>query len=144
MSPRKLIRYIEKESFNKSKIYYQKTVERPPESDPITVDIEEYEALRLYHYKHLSQLECATNLNISQPTFSRILRSASDKLVKALVEERDFEILGGNVSYKEWMGWGCFSCDHEWKSQTTPKMCPKCHKQSIFKVKKLASFFIDT
>lgn len=143
MNPRKSIKYIEKESFKKSKIYYQKTEQKPKDSAPIALNLEEYEALRLYHYKHLSQGLCAKNLNISQPTFSRILRSAIDKLVKALVEESDFEILGGNVVYKEWIGWGCFTCDHEWNTSQDLKKCPKCDSDIIYKLKKLASYFSE-
>lgn len=143
MSPRKRIKYIEKESFNKSKIYYQKIKDIPPDSAPIALNLEEYEALRLYHYKHWSQAQCAKKLHVSQPTFSRILRSATDKIVKALVEEKNFEILGGNVIYREWTGYGCFECDYEWNTKNNPNSCPKCQCKNIFKLKKLASFFTE-
>lgn len=143
MNPRKRIRYVEEESFNKPKIYYQKSHPEEETSAPIQLNLDEYEALRLYHYKNLPQSECARSLNISQPTFSRILHSGIDKLVRALVEEADFEILGGNILYKEWIGWGCWVCDHQWLAEKSPASCPKCGENHVYSLKKLVSYFSE-
>jgi predicted DNA-binding protein (UPF0251 family) len=141
MNPKKLIRHIDPKTFKKSKVFYHKLEDYQNHEAALKINLDEYEALRLYHYKHLTQAECAKNLKISQPTFSRILRSGMDKLVKALVEEKDFEILGGNVTYNEWKGWGCWDCDYEWKSKEKPKICPNCKSTNTFHFKKLVSYF---
>ena len=99
------------------------------------MNLEEFEALRLYYYKDLPQNKCSEELNVSQPTFSRILRSACKNLVKAIVEGRDFKILGGNVGYKEWVGWCCWDCLNEWKAEEKPKKCPNCGSNKVFKQK---------
>ena len=59
------------------------------------------------------------------------------KLVQAIVEEKDFEIVGGNITYKDWGGWGCWDCDNEWHEDSTEKICPKCSSSTIFRLKKL-------
>ncbi|RLD75275.1 MAG: hypothetical protein DRJ07_18375 [Bacteroidetes bacterium] len=139
MSPRKLLRNVDKESLSKIKLRYNNITKDKPDSAPIILNLEEYEALRLNVYRGLPQGQCANELNISQPTFSRILSSGIKKLVGAIVEENDFEIVGGNITYKDWEGWGCWDCDHEWQDES-PK-CPKCGSSKIFILKKLMTSY---
>ncbi len=135
MSPKKKIRYIEQQP--ETIIRYQNADRTSPDESPVMISLEEFEALRLYYYKGLPQNDCKDRLNISQPTFSRILRSANAELVKALVEGRDFQIMGGNVGYKEWVGWSCWDCDSEWKTDVKPEKCPECNSSKVFQLKNL-------
>jgi predicted DNA-binding protein (UPF0251 family) len=48
------------------------------------LSLEEFEAIRLVDNKNLEQGEAANQMNISQPTFSRILTSARKKLAQAI------------------------------------------------------------
>ena len=139
MSPRKLLRYVDKESLSKIKLRYNNISKNKPDSAPVILNLEEYEALTLNVYRGLPQGQCANELNISQPTFSRILSSSIKKLVGAIVEEKDFEIVGGNITYKDWGGWGCWDCDHEWQDES-PK-CPECGSSKIFILKKLMTSY---
>ncbi|MHA1746772.1 MAG: DUF134 domain-containing protein [Promethearchaeota archaeon] len=137
--PRKF-RIVDKDSFRKAKMFYRNTTQKEPKQPPVFLNLDEYEALRLSYYRKLPQKECAQQFNISQPTYSRILKAGVEKLVSALVEGRDFEIVGGQVSY-EWEGFGCWDCDHEWTSLKVPSQCPKCESRKIFPLHKLVSFF---
>ncbi len=139
--PRKF-RIVDKDSFRKAKMFYQNTTQKDPRQPPVYLNLDEYEALRLSYYRKLPQKECAQQFNISQPTYSRILKAGIEKLVSALVEGRDFEIVGGRVSY-EWEGFGCWDCDHEWTFPETPSRCPECESQKIFPLKKLVSFYSE-
>ena len=141
--PKKLLRMIDPESFRKSKISYRNNQRDSTDPTPILLNLEEYEALRLYHYKKLSQSECAIKFSVSQPTFSRILRSGLEKLAQALVEDKDFEIIGGHVSYEDWFGWACWECDNEWRTEPgpLPKLCPKCQATAVYKLKKMVTHF---
>lgn len=139
--PRKLLKTIDPESFRKSKIQYRNLNRKDKDPAPILINLEEYEAIRLYHYKKLPQLKCAKRINASQPTFSRILRSGIEKIAQALVEDKDFEIIGGHVSYEDWFGWGCWACDFEWESMEEEKMCPKCNSDQVYKLKKIVTHF---
>lgn len=53
---------------------------------------EEVEVLKLYHIDQLDQTSAAQKLGVSQPTFSRILNSAYQKVSQALVEGCAIEI----------------------------------------------------
>ncbi len=62
----------------------------------VVLSVEEFEALRLSDFEKLTQLECAVKMNISQPTFNRLLSSAREKIAEALVEGKAIRIKGGN------------------------------------------------
>jgi uncharacterized protein len=136
--PRKRIRYIEM-NMNKT-IRYNNVDRKNHESEPIKISLEGFEALRLYYYRGLSQEECAAQLNVSQPTFSRILKKANELLIKSIFEGRDFQIcpnLKADVGYKQWVGWSCWKCDHIWRAVEKPNNCPKCNGNQVFHLNKL-------
>jgi predicted DNA-binding protein (UPF0251 family) len=53
---------------------------------------EEIEALKLYHIDELDQISAAQQMDVSQPTFSRILTSAYQKVSQALIKGCAIEI----------------------------------------------------
>ncbi|MCK9626760.1 MAG: DUF134 domain-containing protein [Bacteroidales bacterium] len=53
---------------------------------------DEIEALRLKDFEGLSQDECAEKMNVSQPTFHRILLNARKKLSDAIVNGKAIEL----------------------------------------------------
>lgn len=78
-------------------------------SDHISVQYEEYEALRLADYENLSHAEAAEKMNVSRPTFTRIYEKIRNKLAQAFVEGKTILIEGGNVEFdKQWFR--CASC----------------------------------
>lgn len=52
----------------------------------IFISADEFEALRLRDYDHIKQTEAAEKMNISQATYSRIVRNAAEKMIKAFIE----------------------------------------------------------
>ena len=46
---------------------------------------DEFEAMKLYAHDDLNQIDAAQKMNISQPTFARILDRANKKIAQALV-----------------------------------------------------------
>lgn len=66
-----------------------------PLRDLETIELlaEEIEALKLYHVDELDQISAAEQLGVSQPTFSRILNSAYQKISKALIDGCAIEII---------------------------------------------------
>jgi len=60
--------------------------------------LEEFEAIRLKDFEGLEQGEASKKMNISQPTFSRLLESGRKKLASAIVKGQSIKIQGG--SYK--------------------------------------------
>jgi len=58
----------------------------------ITLNLDEFEALRLKNVEDLNQTEAGAKMGVSQSTFTRILDSANKKVSKALVEGCAIEI----------------------------------------------------
>lgn len=56
------------------------------ELSSIEMELDELEALRLSDVEDLSQAEAAKKMDISQPTFNRILSGARSKVARALTE----------------------------------------------------------
>jgi len=64
--------------------------------EEVTLNVEEFEAIRLSDFEKLSQNECAAKMNISQPTFNRLISTAREKIASAIVEGKAIRIKGGN------------------------------------------------
>ncbi len=58
----------------------------------ILLRAEEVEALRLKNVKGLDQVECAKRMDTSQSTFQRILKSAHEKVSRAIIEGKAIKI----------------------------------------------------
>ena len=78
-------------------------------SEHISIQYEEYEALRLADYENLSHQEAAKRMEVSRPTFTRMYEQIRKKLARAFVEGKTVLIEGGNVEFdQQW--YRCTSC----------------------------------
>lgn len=100
----------------------------------VCVSIEEAEAIRLKDLEGMEQEEAARKMNISRPTFQRVLLSARYKIADALLYGKAIRIEGGNFE----MALRRFRCmhGHEWElseteTEATPQLCPTCNTLSI-------------
>ncbi|MBU2222144.1 MAG: DUF134 domain-containing protein [Candidatus Omnitrophica bacterium] len=66
---------------------------KPGRPDEISLERDELEALRLADYLGLSQEKAAESLNISQQTFSRIIKRARKAVADALVNGKIIRII---------------------------------------------------
>jgi predicted DNA-binding protein (UPF0251 family) len=57
---------------------------------------DELEAIRLKDFKGLEQEKAAKEMNISQPTFHRLILSARKKIADALINNKIIKVEGGN------------------------------------------------
>ena len=62
----------------------------------VNLTIDEYEAVRLGDLEKLKHLAAAEKMNISRPTFTRLLRSAHSKISDAIVNGKAIRIEGGD------------------------------------------------
>jgi len=60
--------------------------------------VDEFEAIRLKDLLNLDQNECAEKMNISQPTFHRLILSARKKIADAIINGKAIKIGGGNLT----------------------------------------------
>jgi uncharacterized protein len=97
--------------------------------EEIRLSLEEAEALRLKDIDGSEQEQCAEKMNISRPTFQRILYSARNKVADAILNGKAIRIEGGNFEIAH----NRFRCHggHEWDAENPPDSCPKCETSDI-------------
>ena len=61
----------------------------------IILSLDEFEAVRLLDYEHLSQLQAARQMRIHRSSVSRIISSARRKIARVLVDINTLKIEGG-------------------------------------------------
>jgi len=91
------------------------------ELEEVTLNLDEFEALRLAHLEGLYQESAAQQMNVSRTTFSRILESAHFKVTDVLVHGKSLRIEGGPVQI---VGRRCCRLHGEEK-ETQPENQPK-------------------
>lgn len=100
--------------------------------------LEELEAVRLKDLEGLEQEECAQKMQVSRPTFQRILISAREKISDSLVNGKTLKIEGGNFT-RNICPVKCEDCGKEW-SESFEKLeiikngeytCPSCGSSRV-------------
>ncbi len=69
--------------------------------EQVILTVNEYEAIRLKDLENLDQERAAEKMNISQPTFHRLLTSARKKITEAIVNGKSIRIEGGNYEIQK-------------------------------------------
>ncbi len=67
-----------------------------PDREYLSLQIEEYEAIRLIDHEHLDQQTAAERMNIARTTLQRIYHSAKQKVAEALVHGKTLDLSGGD------------------------------------------------
>ncbi|MBX7076628.1 MAG: DUF134 domain-containing protein [Methanobacteriaceae archaeon] len=98
---------------------------------PLEMVTEEYEAIRLKDYHNFNQKQSAELMEVSQPTFHRILNSARKKIAKSLIEGRKINIIGV-TNIKNQITYYCKTCGFQWSNQQKKyTKCPDCNSSEI-------------
>ncbi len=101
--------------------------------------VEELEAVRLKDLEGLEQEECAARMEVSRPTFQRILVSARAKIANSLVHGKSIRIEGGNYT-QGICPVRCLDCGRIWEESiermreedaTDPAVCPSCQSTHL-------------
>lgn len=100
--------------------------------------LEELEAIRLKDLEGLEQAECAEKMEVSRPTFQRILLAAREKIADSLVNGKSIQIKGGHYT-RNICPIRCLDCGREWreslenieKEVDEEQKCPKCHSSHV-------------
>lgn len=77
------------------------------EGSPVTMTVDEYEAVRLIDLEGFTQEQCAEQMNVARTTVQGIYVSARKKLADSLVNGRVLHIEGGEYRLCEGRGNGC-------------------------------------
>jgi len=99
----------------------------------VELTLDEIEAIRLKDFEGMTQEEAAKKMNVSQPTFNRLLQSARKKIAEALVEGKNITFSGGDVLPPRGRGSTrycvCPVCGHvQLKQSGVPCSSIKCEK----------------
>ncbi|MDD5094376.1 MAG: DUF134 domain-containing protein [Dehalococcoidia bacterium] len=105
------------------------------ELQEVCLTVEEVEAIRLKDLEGMEQQAGAEKMNISRPTFQRVLSSARQKIADGLLNGKAIRIEGGNFE----MSPRRFRCanSHEWEvpfestANQPPELCPTCSTLDI-------------
>ena len=100
--------------------------------------LEELEAIRLKDLEGLEQGECADKMEVSRPTFQRILLSAREKIADSLVNGKTIHIDGGNFT-QNICPVRCLDCGKEWLESIEnleainggSYVCPACGSKKV-------------
>ena len=103
--------------------------------EEVRLSVEEAEAIRLKDLEGFEQEQGAERMNISRPTFQRVLASARQKIADALLNGKAIRIEGGSFE----LAFRTFRClnEHEWEvpfevmMSAPPQLCPTCNTPNI-------------
>ena len=109
-----------------------------PEVDKNILKLEELEAIRLKDLEGLEQEECAAKMEVSRPTFQRILSLAREKIADSLINGKAIVIEGGNFTLNI-CPVKCSNCGKEWLEsyenvdaiKNGEYACPDCGSRQV-------------
>jgi len=118
--------------------YYVPIESDIPDLPENVLKLEELEAIRLKDLEGLEQGECAERMEVSRPTFQRILLSAREKVADSLINGKIIHIEGGNFTLNVCLI-KCKDCGNEWnesfenfeKIKKGEYVCPNCGSANI-------------
>ena len=100
--------------------------------------LEELEAIRLKDLEGFEQKECAEKMQVSRPTFQRILLSAREKIADSLINGKTIHTEGGNFT-RNICPVQCLDCGKEWMEsyenlesiKNGKYSCPECGSKRV-------------
>lgn len=102
------------------------------EIEEISLNMEEIEAIRLKDLAGLTQQEASEKMEISRPTFQRILTSAREKIAQALIKGKGIRFQGGDYRLAQ-NHFHCHFCGNDFdlppqrrRRRGRPLQCPSC------------------
>jgi len=98
----------------------------------VDLTLDEYEAIRLADHEGLEHLQASKKMQISRPTFTRLIEKARHKVAEALIEGKELIFEGGNVDLVATLH-HCTDC-----GEVEPKPvdhgtenCPDCGSENV-------------
>jgi len=110
-------------------------------ANKVIMTLDELEALRFADYRQLEHLEASKKMNISRPTFTRLINKARHKLAQVLLDGCVLKIEGGNVEFRGTVH-QCQDCGESIKQALEAPLsdCPECGSHNT---KNLADKHLD-
>jgi predicted DNA-binding protein (UPF0251 family) len=98
----------------------------------IYLSLGEYEAIRLADYEGLEHNDAAKLMEISRPTFTRLIEKARKKVASFIIDGRALVIEGGNIHFNENLI-KCMDCGFvfPFTIENEVNKCEKCGSANI-------------
>jgi predicted DNA-binding protein (UPF0251 family) len=96
--------------------------------DEVTLDLDEFEAIRLADLEGMYQQQAAETMSVSRQTFARVIEIARRKVADALVHGKALRIEGLDPAANG-RDFHCPRCREVWIHAAPgehPEACPKC------------------
>jgi predicted DNA-binding protein (UPF0251 family) len=97
--------------------------------ETVILGLDELETIRLADLEGLYQEEAAARMNISRPTFGRLVAQARRKVADALFHGKALIFEGGAVSLGGVSWFECVQCGQRWNvppESALPEVCASC------------------
>ena len=104
--------------------------------EEVVLNVDEFEALNLADIEGKDQESAASEMEVSRPTFQRILSSARKKVAEAIVHGKALRIKGGNFVMATIRKFECATCGHVWEAPFgtgRPAACPSCRSTDFYR-----------
>jgi len=100
--------------------------------EKVILTIDEYEAFRLSDNLAMSQEEAADEMEISRPTFTRLIESARKKISELIINGKMLVIEGGNIHFRQNLI-KCRGCSHLFNIniEENIRKCPICDSDEL-------------
>ena len=98
----------------------------------VQLSLDEFEAFRLADHMGLSHEEAAEEMEISRPTFTRLIEKARKNIADFIINGKVLNIDGGNIHFRNNII-RCHDCGHMFKTNFNDeiKECPSCHSKNL-------------
>jgi len=98
----------------------------------VLLTLDEFEAFRLADYQGMSQLEAAQEMEVSRPTFTRLIEKARKKIADFIVQGKVLSIQGGNIHFRRNII-ECLDCGHMFQMNIGDSLtvCPDCGSKNL-------------
>lgn len=102
--------------------------------ETVSLGLDELEALRLADLEGLYQEQAAQQMEISRPTFGRLVEQARRKVADALFHGKALALEGGAVTLRPGPWFGCGRCGRHWcapEGSTAAHRCVGCGSEEV-------------
>ena len=100
--------------------------------DLVKLSLDELEAIRLADFTGLSQEEAAEEMEISRPTFTRLIEEARKKIADFILNGKLLNVDGGNIHFRNNII-KCQNCGQMFRTHFDEEIseCPSCHSNNL-------------
>jgi predicted DNA-binding protein (UPF0251 family) len=102
--------------------------------ETVVLGLDELEAIRLADLEGLYHEEAAARMNISRPTFGRLVAQARKKVADALFHGKALVFEGGAISLGSAVWFECGRCGRRWNNSgetVRPRACGECGSDRV-------------